>query len=80
MTNTKVGGFGVQTLAEWQTEYQEVLKYGKLAGLTELEQDPAARVGAGHEARRRALQRQDADLARYVRGLAGSDRDPAPHM
>ena len=34
MTKTKVGGYGVQTLAEWQTEYQEVLKYGKLAGLT----------------------------------------------
>ena len=34
VTKTKVGGYGVQTLAEWQTEYQEVLKYGKLAGLT----------------------------------------------
>ena len=34
MTKTKVGGYGVQTLAEWQSEYQEVLKYGKLAGLT----------------------------------------------
>jgi NitT/TauT family transport system substrate-binding protein len=32
--NDKVGGHGVQTLAEWQTEYQEVLKYGKQAGLT----------------------------------------------
>jgi len=35
VTNTKVGGFGVQTLPEWQTEYQEVQKYGKLAGLTD---------------------------------------------
>ena len=34
VTKTKVGGYGVQTLAEWQTEYQEVLKYGTLAGLT----------------------------------------------
>jgi ABC-type nitrate/sulfonate/bicarbonate transport system substrate-binding protein len=32
--NDKIGGHGVQTLAEWQTEYQEVQKYGKLAGLT----------------------------------------------
>jgi ABC-type nitrate/sulfonate/bicarbonate transport system substrate-binding protein len=40
VTNTKVGGYGVQTLAEWQTEYQEVLKYGKLAGLTESNKIP----------------------------------------
>jgi NitT/TauT family transport system substrate-binding protein len=40
VTNTKVGGFGVQTLAEWQTEYQEVLKYGKLAGLTDSNKIP----------------------------------------
>ena len=32
--NDKIGGHGVQTLPEWQTEYQEVQKYGKLAGLT----------------------------------------------
>ena len=40
VTNTKIGGYGVQTLAEWQTEYQEVLKYGKLAGLTESNKVP----------------------------------------
>jgi ABC-type nitrate/sulfonate/bicarbonate transport system substrate-binding protein len=40
VTNTKVGGYGVQTLAEWQTEYQEVLKYGKLAGLTQSNKVP----------------------------------------
>lgn len=40
VTNTKVGGYGVQTLAEWQTEYQEVLKYGKLAGLTDSNKVP----------------------------------------
>jgi hypothetical protein len=34
VTGTKIGGYGVQTLAEWQTEYQEVQKYGQLAGLT----------------------------------------------
>jgi ABC-type nitrate/sulfonate/bicarbonate transport system substrate-binding protein len=34
VTGTKIGGYGVQTLAEWQTEYQEVLKYGTMAGLT----------------------------------------------
>jgi len=40
VTNTKIGGYGVQTLAEWQTEYQEVLKYGKLAGLTDSNKVP----------------------------------------
>jgi ABC-type nitrate/sulfonate/bicarbonate transport system substrate-binding protein len=40
VTNTKVGGYGVQTLAEWQTEYQEVLRYGKLAGLTDSNKIP----------------------------------------
>jgi ABC-type nitrate/sulfonate/bicarbonate transport system substrate-binding protein len=34
VVNDKVGGYGVQTLAEWQPEYQEVQKYGQLAGLT----------------------------------------------
>ena len=34
VTNDKVGGYGVQTIAEWQTEYQEVQKYGTMAGLT----------------------------------------------
>jgi ABC-type nitrate/sulfonate/bicarbonate transport system substrate-binding protein len=34
VVNDKVGGFGVQTLAEWQPEYQEVQKYGQMAGLT----------------------------------------------
>lgn len=40
VTNTKIGGYGVQTLAEWQTEYREVLKYGKLAGLTDSNKVP----------------------------------------
>jgi NitT/TauT family transport system substrate-binding protein len=40
VTNTKVGGYGVQTLPEWQTEYQEVLKYGKLAGLNDSNKIP----------------------------------------
>jgi ABC-type nitrate/sulfonate/bicarbonate transport system substrate-binding protein len=40
VTGTKVGGYGVQTLGEWQTEYQEVLKYGKLAGLTDSNKVP----------------------------------------
>jgi NitT/TauT family transport system substrate-binding protein len=29
-----IGGHGVQTVAEWQPEYQEVIKYGSLCGLT----------------------------------------------
>jgi len=30
----------VQTIPEWQVEYQEVLKYGKLAGLTDSNKIP----------------------------------------
>jgi ABC-type nitrate/sulfonate/bicarbonate transport system substrate-binding protein len=34
ITTDKVGGYGVQTPAEWLTEYNEVKKYGSLCGLT----------------------------------------------
>jgi ABC-type nitrate/sulfonate/bicarbonate transport system substrate-binding protein len=34
ITSDKIGGYGVQTAAEWQTEYNEVKKYGTLCGLT----------------------------------------------
>jgi NitT/TauT family transport system substrate-binding protein len=40
VTNSKIGGYGVQTIPEWQVEYQEVLKYGKLAGLTDSNKIP----------------------------------------
>lgn len=34
ITTDKVGGYGVQSAAEWKTEYNEVKKYGTLCGLT----------------------------------------------
>src|SRR5579862_717657 len=34
IVNDKIGGHGVQTVAEWQSEWQEVKKYGTLCGLT----------------------------------------------
>lgn len=35
-----IGGHGVQTVAEWRPEYQEVVKYGSLCGLTSSETVP----------------------------------------
>jgi len=32
--NDHIGGYGVQTVAEWRTEWQEVNQYGTLCGLT----------------------------------------------
>lgn len=37
ITSDKVGGYGVQTTKEWQTEFKEVKQYGSLAGLTSSE-------------------------------------------
>jgi len=34
ITSDKIGGYGVQTAAEWETEYNEVKQYGTLCGLT----------------------------------------------
>ncbi len=34
ITSDKIGGYGVQTVAEWTTEYNEVKQYGSLCGLT----------------------------------------------
>ncbi len=34
IVNDHIGGHGMQTAAEWQTEWQEVKKYGMLCGLT----------------------------------------------
>jgi NitT/TauT family transport system substrate-binding protein len=34
IVNDHIGGHGVQTVAEWKTEWQEVKKYGTLCGLT----------------------------------------------
>jgi hypothetical protein len=78
VTNSKIGGYGVQTIPSGRSSIRRSLKYGKLAGLTDSNKIPPARVGSGHEARRRSLPRQDADLARNVRVVAGNDRDPAP--
>ena len=40
VTSDKVGGYGVQTVKEWQPEYNEVKQYGTQAGLTSSETVP----------------------------------------